>query len=188
MGLGTQRVGVVLTSPKGLVRSPLATFTTYYVGDGGDASEQHESSVAFFNPFPLNTRGIYTANMDFDRPGRWRLEIGVLDEDARTLNAELEFEVRETTAAPSAGDMAVASKSKTIHDVKTISELTTGSLQDPDLYQISIANAVASGRPTVVVMASPAFCTNAVCDGNLVQVGVLQRAGSPGDSGHRELD
>ena len=40
---------------------------------------------------------------------------------------------------------------------------STGSLQDPELYQMAIAEAVKSGLPTVVVMASPAFCTNAVC-------------------------
>ena len=54
----------------------------------------------------------------------------------------------------------------------SLAELTTGSLQDPDLYQISIADAVVSGKPTVIVMASPAFCTNAVCG---PQVEVLQR-------------
>ena len=172
LGLGRQRVGVVLISPLGLVRSPLATFSTYFVGDGGESEDQHQSSVAFFNPFPLNTRGIYTANMDFDRPGLWRLEIGVLDENARTLRAELEFQVKEITAAPSAGEKAISSDSKTIHDVDSLAEITTGSLQDPDLYQISIADAVVSGIPTVIVMASPAFCTNAVCG---PQVDVLQR-------------
>ena len=45
----------------------------------------------------------------------------------------------------------------------SIEELTTGTLRDTDLYQISIADAVQSGMPTVIVMASPAFCTNAVC-------------------------
>lgn len=174
LGLGTQRVGVVLTSPKGLVRSPLATISTYFVGDGigEEPAEPHQTSVAFFNPFPLNTRGIYTANMDFDKPGEWRLEISVLDEEARPISAMLRFHVKETTAAPSVGDQAIASKNRTVHDVSDLAELTTGSLQDPDLYQISIADAIASGRPTVIVMASPAFCTNAVCG---PQVDVLQQ-------------
>lgn len=171
LGLGKQRVGVVLTSPLGLVRSPLATFTTYFAGESVEPEGQHESSVAFFNPFPLNTRGIYTANMDFDRPGKWRLEVSVIDDNAQNLSAEIEFLVKETTSAPSAGMKAIASNSKTINDVDDLAEITTGSLHDPDLYQISIADAVVSGRPTVIVMASPAFCTNAVCG---PQVEVLQ--------------
>jgi peroxiredoxin len=48
----------------------------------------------------------------------------------------------------------------------------TGSLQDPDLYQTTIEQAVVSGEPTVVVFASPAFCTNAVCG---PQIEVLQQ-------------
>ena len=44
-------------------------------------------------------------------------------------------------------------------------------MQDPDLYRLTIAEAVDSGLPTVIVMASPAFCTNAVCG---PQVEVLQ--------------
>ena len=44
-------------------------------------------------------------------------------------------------------------------------------MQDPDLYRLTIADAVDSGLPTVIVMASPAFCTNAVCG---PQVEVLQ--------------
>lgn len=171
LGLGKQRVGVVLTSPLGLVRSPLATFTTYFAGESVEPEGQHESSVAFFNPFPLNTRGIYTANMDFDRPGKWRLEVSVIDDNAQNLSAEIEFLVKETTSAPSAGMKAIASNSKTINDVDDLAEITTGSVHDPDLYQISIADAVVSGRPTVIVMASPAFCTNAVCG---PQVEVLQ--------------
>lgn len=171
LGPGGQRVGVVLTSPKGLVRSPIATFSTYYLDGASVPSEPYETSLAFFNPFPLNTRGIYTATMDFDQPGTWRLTVSVLDEDAQTLSTELDFLVKESTAAPSAGEQAIASHNRTIHDVTSVAELTTGSLQDPDLYQISIADAVKSGRPTVIVMASPAFCTNAVCG---PQVDILQ--------------
>jgi hypothetical protein len=172
LGLGTQRIGVVLTSSQGLVRSPLATFATYFVEDGEASATASQTSVAFFNPFPLNTRGIYTAKMDFDRPGTWRLEISVLDDNAKTLSTEIEFHINESTEAPSAGEQAIASKNRTIRDVDSIAELTTGSLQDPYLYQISIADAVASGKPTVIVMASPAFCTNAVCG---PQVDILQQ-------------
>ena len=49
--------------------------------------------------------------------------------------------------------------------------MTTGSLQDPDLYQVSLDRAIANEKPTVVVFASPAFCQNAVCG---PQVDVLQ--------------
>ena len=159
---GEQRIAVVLTSEKGLVRSPIATMTSFHYADGGAEAEMRDTAVALFRPFPLGTRGLYSAQMQFDAPGEWGLEIAVLDDEANTLRAELRFEIAEQTAAPANGAAATASASKTIHDTD-IDELTTGTLQDTDLYQISIADAVQSGLPTVIVMASPAFCTNAVC-------------------------
>ena len=162
LGIGEQRVAVVLTSQKGLVRSPIATLTSYHYPDGATEGEMRDSAVALFRPFPLGTRGLYAARMDFDTHGDWGLEIAVLDEDANTLRADLRFEVPEQTEAPANGAPATASNSKTLA-THSIEQLTTGTLQDTDLYQISIADAVQSGKPTVIVMASPAFCTNAVC-------------------------
>ena len=162
LGTGEQRVAVVLTSEKGIVRSPIATLTSYYYPDGATEGEMRDTAVALFRPFPLGARGLYAAQMQFDAPGDWGLDIAVLDENANTLRAELRFDVPEQTAAPANGAAPPLSDSKTIatHDIE---ELTTGTLQDTDLYQVSIADAVRSGLPTVIVMASPAFCTNAVC-------------------------
>ncbi len=162
IGLGEQRIAVVLTSEKGLVRSPIATLTSYYHADGASEGEMQDTAVALFRPFPLGSRGLYSAQMQFDSPGSWELDIAVLDEEANTLRAKLHFEVPEQTAAPANGAQAAISASKTLAS-HSIEELTTGTLQDTDLYQISIADAVQSGLPTVIVMASPAFCTNAVC-------------------------
>jgi hypothetical protein len=50
-----------------------------------------------------------------------------------------------------------------VDDVVSLEEFTTGSLHDPALYRMSLAEAIASGRPSVVAFASPAFCTNAIC-------------------------
>ena len=162
LGTGEQRVAVVLTSKKGLVRSPIATLTSHYYPDGATDGEMRDTAVALFRPFPLGTRGLYAAQMQFDAPGEWGLDIAVIDENANTLRATLRFEVPEQTAAPANAAPAPASDSKTLA-THGIEDLTTGTLQDADLYQISIADAVQSGLPTVIVMASPAFCTNAVC-------------------------
>jgi hypothetical protein len=172
LGLGKQRVGVVLISQEGLVRSPAATFTSFYFQNEGSEGELRETTIGFFRPFPLNTRGMYTTELNFDKPGRWVIEIAVLNDQAQTVRAKLYFKVKENTAAPSVGAPAIASDNKTLSDVDSIAALTTGSLQDPDLYQTTIAEAIKSGLPTVVVMASPAFCTNAVCG---PQVEVLQQ-------------
>ena len=44
-----------------------------------------------------------------------------------------------------------------------MAELTTDPQPDPDLYRLSIAEAVASGKPLVVAFSTPAYCTTATC-------------------------
>ncbi len=171
LGVGENRIGFVLTSVKGLVRSPAVSVSSLFFPDEGDIGETRQTALAVFRLWPYGTRGMYTTGLTFDTPGRWGLEISVLDAEGGGGTAELFFEVNETASAPTKDQLAIASESKTFGDVAGFEELTTGSLHDRDLYESSIADAVKSGLPTVVVMASPAFCTNAVCG---PQVEVLQ--------------
>lgn len=171
LGVGEQRVGFVLTAPDGLVRAPAVSVSSFFIRGDGSETEQRQSTLAVFRPWPLGTRGLYTTRLTFDRPGRWGMDLGVLNSNGPRQEVQLFFEVKEDSSTPMAGAPALRSRSKTIVDVERISQLTTGSLHDPELYQLTIAEAVESGLPSVVVMASPAFCTNAVCG---PQVEVLQ--------------
>ena len=170
LGIGTHRVGFVLTSPVGFVTTPAIEVSSRYLGPGSDG-EATETATAEFHAWPYAGRGLYTTRLTFYRAGSWTIDIAMVQPDGSVQTAELPFQVAEATFSPAVGSPAVESVNKTIRDVDTLAELTTGSLQDPDLYQTTIADAVTSGMPTVVVMASPAFCTNAVCG---PQLDVLQ--------------
>ena len=171
LGVGENRIGFVLTSAKGLVKSPAVSVTSLFFPDESAVGEARQTALAVFRLWPYGTRGMYTTGLTFDAPGNWGMEISVLDADGGGGTAELRFEVHEAASAPTNDEPAIASESKTFGDVEGFEQLTTGMLQDRDLYDISIADALTSGIPTVVVMASPAFCTNAVCG---PQVEVLQ--------------
>ncbi len=162
LGVGANRFGFVMTSQTGFVTEPTTELSTRFVADGGEESEVVQQATAHFQPWPYGNRGLYAADLDFDRAGTWRVEIEVV-QDGDPAVAELVFEVGESTSAPDVGDPAVRSVTKTLEDVGSLAELSTGSKQDEDLYQTTLAAAVDSGMPTVVVFASPAFCTNAVC-------------------------
>ena len=163
LGVGTNRVAFVVTSRTGLVRDPAASVTSLYFANDSFAGEKKETALAVFRPWPHSTRGSYSTELEFDRAGRWGLDISILDPTGPSRLVQLAFDVPESPAAPAVGAPAVASRNKTVADVDDLSELTTGSLRDPELYQTTVAEGVKSGLPTVVVMASPAFCTNAVC-------------------------
>ena len=171
LAVGDNRVGFVLTTTDDLVKAPEAAVSSLYLAPAYPEGELKQTAKAQFRPWPYGTRGFYTTHLTFDMPGRWVLDISITDRDGIHRQTELFFDVEEVASAVAVGAPAVPSRSKTINDVEELEELTTGSLQDPDLYQVSIADAVDSGLPTVIVMASPAFCTNAVCG---PQVEVLQ--------------
>ena len=173
LGTGKHRVAFALTSRTGLIDTATATVRSFY-GPEGEAElsgEPVQTALAVFRPFPLVERGLYSTHLNFEQTGPWAIQATVLGEDGNPLQASLFFEVPDETHAPAVGDAAPKSDNKTADDVERLSQLTTGSMQDPDLYRLTIADAVDSGLPTVIVMASPAFCTNAVCG---PQVEVLQ--------------
>ncbi len=161
LGVGTNRIGFVLTSQKGFVTTPGVQITSKYIADGN--ADVGQVVGTDFQQWPYGNRGLYTAYLDFDRAGEWELDIAVPDNDDGTMNVPLAFNVLDTAFSPMEGKSAVPTKTRTLQEVQSLEELTTGSLQDPDLYQISLDQAIESEIPTVVVFASPAFCQNSVC-------------------------
>lgn len=165
LGVGTGRFAFVLTEPGGLVKFPVVKARTFFYPGGYSGSREGpvEEQFAVFREFPFGTRGVYAADYTFDRAGQWGIEVSLPRPDGSILTTEHRFDVKDTTTAPDVGDRPPAARNRTLADVDSIKELTTGSLRDPDLYDLSIPDALASGRPFAVVFASPAFCTTAVC-------------------------
>ncbi|MCY4527930.1 MAG: hypothetical protein OXD46_02715 [Chloroflexi bacterium] len=169
LGVGRERIGFVLTSKTGFINTDGVQVKPKYISDGAEGAGAAVDTE--FHEWPYGNRGLYTTYVDFDRAGDWVLDISVPGENGATMSVPLAIEVFDISHAPMQGHSAVSSKTRTVDDVETIEELTTGSLQDPDLYQISLDQALENEMPTVVVFASPAFCQNAVCG---PQVDVLQ--------------
>lgn len=165
LGVGEQRFALVLSDLQGLVKFPVIEFASYRYPDGntGQRVGPVETRLARFSPFPFGTRGTHVTHVTFDTPGDWAIEATVPRSDGSSATAEVRFTVLERPQSVSVGDAAPPSRNRTLSDVSDISELTTGSFRDEELYRYSIADALERERPFVVVFASPAFCTNAVC-------------------------
>ena len=155
---GMHRISVVIEGPVGLVEFPAIGVTVL----PQDAPGEMQEVVARFSRFPDGVRGFHVAAVDFTAPGRWNLILHIPSEDGFT-DIGLAVDVPLDTSAPSVGDAAPASSSRTLTDVANIADLSTGETPDPGLYLISVADAVEAGKPFVVVFASPGFCTNAFC-------------------------
>ncbi len=107
--------------------------------------------------------GVYVAGAEFETAGQWGVEVsGVLD--GRDLEAvTTQFPVRAESFSPAIGDLAPRSVQPILSDVSDIKAIDTSETPIPGMHDQTIADAVASGRPTVIVFATPAFCVSQIC-------------------------
>ena len=168
--VGEQRLAFLLTTTKGLIKTPAALVTPVYLdGDGTPG----ETLNAAFNLWPYGVRGSYSTYANFDRPGRWRLDVQVDNPDG-VDQIQIEVEVLEKSPVPALGSIAPLSLTKTLDNQGSIEKLTTDYSPDPDLYRLSIKEAVENPLPSVVVFASPAFCTSPTGGPQVDTVGELK--------------
>jgi hypothetical protein len=87
----------------------------------------------------------------------------------------LRLEVKATSAVPNVGQPAVSVKTLTVKDVPDQAQLSSGAKIDPAMYQISLDQALTSGKPTALLFATPGFCKTATCGPSLDVMQGLQK-------------
>ena len=170
--VGTQRVSFLLTSPTALVKSPTALVTTRRLDGDGEVSETKQAK---FHLWPYGIRGAYSTELTFDRPGKWLLEAEVQD-GGMTERGRLELEIAKKSPIPDLGMVPPLSSTKTLSAIGDFQLLTTDYTPDRDLYQVSLADVASTKQPTVIVFATPAFCTSPTCGPQVDTVSELKDA------------
>lgn len=108
--------------------------------------------------------GAYQTTADFDVAGLWGVEVTGTTADGQIIEPlRPAFSVEEERFGLSLGDPAPLSEQTLLSDVDDIRDIDTSVNPIPEQHDMTIADAVASGRPTVVAFATPAFCTSQTC-------------------------
>lgn len=106
--------------------------------------------------------GLYGAEVSFDQAGKWGAEVSIrgrgIDEQVKAG-----FEVRKKPSTPALGERPPASDSPTATSAAQINKISTDDDPTPRLYELSIAQALKAGSPSVVVFATPKFCSSQTC-------------------------
>jgi hypothetical protein len=100
---------------------------------------------------------------DIESPGPWGLAADLTLADGTKTRAQFAVQVAEVNQSPALGEQAPASFNRTLNSVEDIGQLTSGQDPEPGLYQMTVAEAIHSGDPTVVILATPAFCQTKIC-------------------------
>ncbi len=161
LAVGTHRIAFALSDTAGVIRLPTIELHAYPPTSATGAVPQ--LATATFSEFPLGFRGVYITQLNFDQPGEWQIETTVTTPGGGTSSIRFPVTIAEFTSAPDVGAPAHRSISRTLDDVASLLDLSSGANPDPALYTTSIDRALDDGRPLVIVFASPGFCTNALC-------------------------
>lgn len=175
LSVGTNRIAFgLLEAGLGPVRGAVVQVSTFFLTEETQEGPL-ETVSAVFRPWPVGAGGVYTAQVTFDRPGTWGLGAIVVNSDGSVRESSARVEVAQESFAPQIGSKAPRSVTKTARDVGKLEEITTDPDPDPDLYTLTIAEALDAGRPLVVAFSTPAYCTTATCGPQLDVVKELKR-------------
>ncbi|MCL4875032.1 MAG: hypothetical protein KJ064_00160 [Anaerolineae bacterium] len=118
----------------------------------GEAANYSDYDVPYWVAYP-----------QFNMPGFWRLEAELKTHDGQSAVLTLWIKVKETDSGITAGMPAPRSRTLTVHDDLPIARITSDITPNDALYQQTIAEAVTSGKPSLIVFASPGLCSNRIC-------------------------
>ncbi len=100
---------------------------------------------------------------DLPHSGYWGLGAVVTLADGTQSPAQFTIEVMADPSAPAIGEMPPATANRTLDTEPDIAALTSDPQPEPELYRQTVADALASGLPSVVTLATPGFCESRLC-------------------------
>lgn len=138
-------------------------YLKFYDLTSGNAVAKDETDAPYFGD-NLGAAGVYVARTTFDKAGNWGVEATVAQAGHAPETQRIAFEVLAQDPSPGIGDDAPRTKNPTLQDVNGDRAKISSALEDDSiLHRISIADAVTNGKATVILFATPRFCTTRTC-------------------------
>lgn len=156
IGVGPQRLVMAEVDPEtsGFVGGPDDPVTVEFTGPSGVAQTVPAEWVWSIE----GVRGFLIARPEFGEPGTWTATLtsprGTTGPTAFTVNADI--------PVPEVGEPVPASETRTSADFE-LPAITSDPDPVPAFYEMTVADAVSNGTPSLIVFATPAFCQTAVC-------------------------
>jgi len=158
LGVGEERLLVAIADESGArLASPEVPVTIAVWAEGQEDTPQVEGGIFIWALEGVS--GLYRASFEFGLPGTWLVQ--VTPSGSEPMEA-FPVTVYADHPVPAVGEAAPLSVTPTGAEFP-LNEISTDPDPDPRFYDSSVAEAVTSGRPSVIVFATPAFCQTAVC-------------------------
>jgi hypothetical protein len=148
--------------PRLIAETP-APYHALEVIERGNHVHIHPDGSRHVHDGATDVQGIYVAQATFPRAGPWGVEILARWGAGGADSSRLRLDVLRTSLTPMPGTPAPRSRNLVASDVSDLRTIDSSEPPDPRLHQTRIADAIAQGKPQVIVFATPKYCTTRVC-------------------------
>ena len=163
LNLGKNRIAFGVIEPGiGPIKNADVVLETYFL-DGNSDKNPVEILRTVFRKWPTNQGGVYTTDATFSDPGSWGILARVDQKTSDIRIASANIVVKEKSSSPYIGSKAPQSLTKTASLGDDMSRITSDPNPHMPLYARSISEAVTSGKVSVILFATPAFCRTNTC-------------------------
>jgi len=129
---------------------------------------------------PDAAKAVYVTDIDFDKPGEWRLLAMIRQDDGKLVATRLpSVEVADDHEVPAVGDKAPSVDTPTVEEVGDVGKIDTRDPHDT-MHDVNLAD-VLGKQPVVLLFATPALCVSRVC-GPVVDVAEQVKSERPDDA------
>jgi hypothetical protein len=159
--VGQNRFAVGLLDGDSFVKNARLDMTFFNLANG---AKEAGTVAAIYREAPDGAAGMYTVEMNFPNAGSWGVAVKGTGSDGKPIDQRASFEVVTSSSELAVGQKATAAKSRTLVEVGgDLKRITSASKPNSAFYQISLDQALVSGKPTLVQFSTPAFCTSRLC-------------------------
>ena len=158
--VGQPRIPFVLFRGAEPVADAVAIELTAFDLASGTPVPGWTGAAAAYNDYDIPYWVVYP---DMPHAGYWGLGAVVTLADGTQSPAQFTVEVLADPSAPVAGEAVPATRNRTLDTQPDIAAITSDPQPEPELYRLTVADALASGQPSVITLATPGFCESRLC-------------------------
>jgi hypothetical protein len=162
--VGQNRFAVGLMDASGELIHDASVHFQYYdlTNPSSPTLESQADAVRVETPDGLTT--IFSHERSFNRVGKWGVVVQARLPDGSSSAASIGFEVIADSPTLKIGQKVPSIKTQTAADVdNNLKALTSAAQPNPAFYQTSLSQAITNGKPTVLLLSTPAFCVSRLC-------------------------
>lgn len=133
----------------------------------GEGHEEPKGAEAV--PHPPDGAGVFAAQVAFDKPGFWGVQVGIPKKQGRPNTGTAVFQVLPKHKVPAPGDDAPRTENLVVTSTdaprEAIDSRAAGDKQvpDPELHSTTIKSAIEGKSPVLAVFATPTYCVSRFC-------------------------